>query len=559
MSRVSKYDKSKIETNEVIWKAGLYLRLSKEDDVSKDESDSISSQRELLLSFIKKDPKIDIYNIYVDDGYSGTTFDRPNFQRMWEDIKNGRINCVVVKDLSRFGRNTIETSNYIEVIFPMLKVRFISLTDQIDSYLNPQSINGLLVPFKNIMNDEYARDISVKVKSAQNTYRNKGLFIGSFPSYGYIKDPNDKHKLIIDEEASAVVKQIFQMYLSGMGFLTIAKKLTNDRVKSPFEYKVQKGYNYKTPVAKNKYHIWRDTTIQRILTNQMYVGDMVQGTRSVINYRNHKIKPKSKEEWVIVRNTHEAIISREVFDKVQNMLQLNKKDYIKPFRIYVLGGLVKCGDCGAVLETALCSSKNLKNKYYFRCPTYMLSKGLICSKHTIRNDDLEATVFQIIKKYIELSVDIESILKKIKLNTIQKECQNQNAKLDFEIKKLKDKMSLLYIKFKNNELSENDYIIQKESVLEEIRKIENQIISLSSSIKNDKFPHTNFINSLAKYKGMNGLTKEMANELIKEILIFNKNEVEIKLNFDDEFANVIDFIKNNVQEEEVERFLMKLE
>ena len=559
MSRVSKYDKSKIETNEVIWKAGLYLRLSKEDDVSKDESDSISSQRELLLSFIKKDPKIDIYNIYVDDGYSGTTFDRPNFQRMWEDIKNGRINCVVVKDLSRFGRNTIETSNYIEVIFPMLKVRFISLTDQIDSYLNPQSINGLLVPFKNIMNDEYARDISVKVKSAQNTYRNKGLFIGSFPSYGYIKDPNDKHKLIIDEEASAVVKQIFQMYLSGMGFLTIAKKLTNDRVKSPFEYKVQKGYNYKTPVAKNKYHIWRDTTIQRILTNQMYVGDMVQGTRSVINYRNHKIKPKSKEEWVIVRNTHEAIISREVFDKVQNMLQSNKKDYIKPFRTYVLGGLVKCGDCGAVLETALCSSKNLKNKYYFRCPTYMLSKGLICSKHTIRNDYLEATVFQIIKKYIELSVDIESILKKIKLNTIQKECQNQNAKLDFEIKKLKDKMSLLYIKFKNNELSENDYIIQKESVLEEIRKIENQIISLSSSIKNDKFPHTNFINSLAKYKGMNGLTKEMANELIKEILIFNKNEVEIKLNFDDEFANVIDFIKNNVQEEEVKRFLMKLE
>ncbi len=559
MSRVSKYDKSKIETNEVIWKAGLYLRLSKEDDVSKDESDSISSQRELLLSFIKKDPKIDIYNIYVDDGYSGTTFDRPNFQRMWEDIKNGRINCVVVKDLSRFGRNTIETSNYIEVIFPMLKVRFISLTDQIDSYLNPQSINGLLVPFKNIMNDEYARDISVKVKSAQNTYRNKGLFIGSFPSYGYIKDPNDKHKLIIDEEASAVVKQIFQMYLSGMGFLTIAKKLTNDRVKSPFEYKVQKGYNYKTQVAKNKYHIWRDTTIQRILTNQMYVGDMVQGTRSVINYRNHKIKPKSKEEWVIVRNTHEAIISREDFDKVQNMLQSNKKDYIKPFRTYVLGGLVKCGDCGAVLETALCSSKNLKNKYYFRCPTYMLSKGLICSKHTIRNDYLEATVFQIIKKYIELSVDIESILKKIKLNTIQKECQNQNAKLDFEIKKLKDKMSLLYIKFKNNELSENDYIIQKESVLEEIRKIENQIISLSSSIKNDKFPNTNFINSLAKYKGMNGLTKEMANELIKEILIFNKNEVEIKLNFDDEFANVIDFIKNNVQEEEVKRFLMKLE
>ena len=541
-----------------VWNTALYIRLSREDG-DKMESDSVKSQRDMLRDFLSKNPDLKYYDEYVDDGYSGTNFNRESFERMFNDIRNNKVNCIIVKDLSRLGRNHIETSKYIEIVFPMLKVRFISLTDQIDSYLNPQSINNVIVPFKNLLNDEYCRDISMKIRSSLTIKRENGQYIGSFPSYGYIKDPNDKHKLIIDEEASAVVKQIFQMYLSGMGFLTIAKKLTNDRVKSPFEYKVQKGYNYKTPVAKNKYHIWRDTTIQRILTNQMYVGDMVQGTRSVINYRNHKIKPKSKEEWVIVRNTHEAIISREVFDKVQNMLQSNKKDYIKPFRTYVLGGLVKCGDCGAVLETALCSSKNLKNKYYFRCPTYMLSKGLICSKHTIRNDYLEATVFQIIKKYIELSVDIESILKKIKLNTIQKECQNQNAKLDFEIKKLKDKMSLLYIKFKNNELSENDYIIQKESVLEEIRKIENQIISLSASIKNDKFPHTNFINSLAKYKGMNGLTKEMANELIKEILIFNKNEVEIKLNFDDEFANVIDFIKNNVQEEEVERFLMKLE
>jgi len=541
-----------------VWNTALYIRLSREDG-DKMESDSVKSQRDMLRDFLSKNPDLKYYDEYVDDGYSGTNFNRESFERMFNDIRNNKVNCIIVKDLSRLGRNHIETSKYIEIVFPMLKVRFISLTDQIDSYLNPQSINNVIVPFKNLLNDEYCRDISMKIRSSLTIKRENGQYIGSFPSYGYIKDPNDKHKLIIDEEASAVVKQIFQMYLSGMGFLTIAKKLTNDRVKSPFEYKVQKGYNYKTPVAKNKYHIWRDTTIQRILTNQMYVGDMIQGTRSVINYRNHKIKPKSKEEWVIVRNTHEAIISREDFDKVQNMLQLNKKDYIKPFRTYVLGGLVKCGDCGAVLETALCSSKNLKNKYYFRCPTYMLSKGLICSKHTIRNDYLEATVFQIIKKYIELSVDIESILKKIKLNTIQKECQNQNTKLDFEIKKLKDKMSLLYIKFKNNELSENDYIIQKESVLEEIRKIENQIISLSASIKNDKFPHTNFINSLAKYKGMNGLTKEMANELIKEILIFNKNEVEIKLNFDDEFANVIDFIKNNVQEEEVERFLMKLE
>ena len=471
---------------------------------------------------------------------------------MWEDIKNGRINCVVVKDLSRFGRNTIETSNYIEVIFPMLKVRFISLTDQIDSYLNPQSINGLLVPFKNIMNDEYARDISVKVKSAQNTYRNKGLFIGSFPSYGYIKDPNDKHKLIIDEEASAVVKQIFQMYLSGMGFLTIAKKLTNDRVKSPFEYKVQKGYNYKTPVAKNKYHIWRDTTIQRILTNQMYVGDMVQGTRSVINYRNHKIKPKSKEEWVIVRNTHEAIISREDFDKVQNMLQSNKKDYIKPFRTYVLGGLVKCGDCGAVLETALCSSKNLKNKYYFRCPTYMLSKGLICSKHTIRNDYLEATVFQIIKKYIELSVDIESILKKIKLNTIQKECQNQNAKLDFEIKKLKDKMSLLYIKFKNNELSE-EFLTKKDDYSffqtksNQIKDAIEQIIRISLSKKIDE----RSMQVLAPmYKGENGI--DNLNNVLQSIYnprSDDKNEInylDVTYREGDKVLQLVNDLDNNV-------------
>ena len=212
-----------------IWSTALYIRLSREDDDEKSESNSITNQREQLNQFIEENPELNIYDIYTDDGFSGTDFNRPGFQRMMVDMKNQKINCVIVKDLSRLGRNYIEVGNYIEQIFPLFNIRFISLNDGLDSYKNPNQMNNIIVPFKNLINDEYARDISQKIRSSLDSKKKRGEFIGSFATYGYMKDPEDNHKLIIDEVAARVIRDIFKWYISGMGKITIAKKLNELR------------------------------------------------------------------------------------------------------------------------------------------------------------------------------------------------------------------------------------------------------------------------------------------------------------------------------------------
>lgn len=547
MSRVSRYNNLAKIQEEKIWKAGLYLRLSREDDVVKNESDSISSQRALLNKFIAQNPDIQIDDFYVDDGYSGTNFDRPDFQRMLAKIKTGDIDCVIVKDLSRFGRNTIESSNYIEVIFPILKVRFISLLDNVDTFLDPNSANGLLVPFKNIMNDEYVRDLSIKIKTAQKSYMRQGLFIGAFACYGYEKSKEDRHKLVVDAEASQVVKTIYKMFLNGSSLCAIAKYLNNKKILTPFEYKKLKGFNYKNP-KQSKYHIWAASTVKRILSNQMYVGDMVQGTRTTISYRNHKIIKKSNEEWCIVPNTHEAIISREDFNKVQSILENNKTKFIKPFRTYILGGLVRCGDCGKALQTSLCTEKSLLGKYYFRCPTYINTGGQICSKHTIRNDVLEKLVFDIVKSYIEISVNIQHIIQKVNLknSNVSGNIEKEHIKLDNEIKSLKESLNVLYIKFKSGEMTENDYLKRRDEATRKITLLENQLIAICSNInKNVEIENNKFITAFAKYKGFTSLTKEMADELIKKILIYDNKHIEIEFNFQDEFEKISMYLDEN--------------
>ena len=547
MSRVSRYNNLVKIQEEKIWKAGLYLRLSREDDVVKNESDSISSQRALLNKFVAQNPDIQIDDFYIDDGYSGTNFDRPDFQRMLAKIKTGDIDCVIVKDLSRFGRNTIESSNYIEVIFPILKVRFISLLDNVDTFLDPNSANGLLVPFKNIMNDEYVRDLSIKVKTAQKSYMRQGLFIGAFACYGYEKNKEDRHKLVVDAEASQVVKTIYKMFLNGDSLNAIARFLNDNEILTPFEYKKSKGYKYKNP-NQGKYHVWTSSTVQRILSNQMYVGDMVQGTRGTISYRNHKIIKKSSEEWCIVPNTHEPIISREDFEKVRLRLEENKTKFIKPFRTYILRGLVRCGDCGKVLQTCICNEKSLLGKYYFRCPTYMMTKGKICTKHSIRNDVLEKLVFDIVKSYIEISVNIQQIIQKVNLknSNVSSNIEKEHIKLDNELKSLKESLNILYIKFKSGEMTENDYLKRRDDATQKITLLENQLIAICSNInKNVEIENNKFITAFAKYKGFTSLTKEMADELIKKILIYDNKHIEVEFNFQDEFEAISMYLDEN--------------
>ena len=274
--RKSKYSSTENNTiKQKIWSVALYIRLSQEDEDNgkeKQESNSVTSQKTLLNEFVEEHDDLIVYDTYIDDGYTGTDFNRPAFQRLLEDMKNEKINCVVVKDLSRLGRNYIEVGNYIEQVFPLFNIRFIAINDFIDSFKNPSSSNTILVPFKNLINDEYARDTSIKIRTSLNGKRKKGEFIGAFPSYGYIKDSKDKHKLVIDEVAADIVRKIFYWNVNeGLGKIAICHRLNNLGILNPTGHKrLELGQNYNNYGVQENNYIWTPSTVRNILNNEVY-------------------------------------------------------------------------------------------------------------------------------------------------------------------------------------------------------------------------------------------------------------------------------------------------
>ena len=393
------------------WSAGLYLRLSREDG-DKYESDSITSQRELLLDFINRNPDITVFDIYEDDGWTGTNFDRPNFKRMEDDLRAKKIDCIIVKDLSRFARNCIEIGNYLSIVFPYLKTRFICINDNVDSYIDPDSLDNLSTKFKNLINDEYCRDISIKVRSSLTIRRESGEYIGSFPSYGYQKDPADYHRLIVDKEPAETVRLIYAKFIAGESIRAIVRYLNDSDYLPPVLYKKQKYPGYR-PARVSKDTKWSYRTVARILTNQMYVGDMVQNVMSNISYRIQKCRPVDADKRIIVSNTHEAIISRDDFQKVRDLLKRDTYESPKTQKLYVLSGFIKCGDCkrGMVKKTL---NNGWKEYHYLFCSTYKNRSKNACTKHTIDADKVEAAVLAFIKTNIAFALEFEPLLDMIK-------------------------------------------------------------------------------------------------------------------------------------------------
>ena len=286
-----------------IYHAAVYVRLSKEDG-DKEESDSIVNQKELIRAYLEDKPDIEVCGEWADDGYSGADFERPNFKRMIREIEAGRIDCVVVKDLSRFGRNFVEAGRYIDQIFPALGVRFIAVNDGFDSVNGRTSSDRILIPFKNLINDAYCRDISVKVRSQLETKRRKGDFIGSFAVYGYLKDPYNRHRLVVDEYAAGVVKDIFRWKLEGASQQRIADRLNDQGELSPMEYKRFCGMRYQSGFQVNSKARWTAVAVGRILRNELYIGTMVQGKRTTPNHKVKKTILKPSGEWVRVECSH---------------------------------------------------------------------------------------------------------------------------------------------------------------------------------------------------------------------------------------------------------------
>lgn len=391
----------------IMYHAAIYLRLSRDDEdidgSAKRESDSISSQRELARSFVREQPDMELFDIYIDDGYSGANFDRPDFKRMMADIENGNVNCVVVKDLSRFGRDYIEAGRFIQKTFPAFSVRFIAITDHYDSLTADQSTTSLVIPVKNFVNDSYCQDISEKVKSHQRVKREKGKFIGAFAVYGYQKDHEDKNKLVIDEYAAKIVKNIFTWKLDGMSNLAIANRLNENGIFSPLEYKKSYGEHYSTGFQAGIVSKWSAVAVKRILTNEIYTGMMVQGKREKVNYKVDKILEKPESEWFKVEGTHEAIISKEDYQNVQRLLKVDTRAGKGKEKAHMFSGLLFCGDCKEPMVRRINRYKGTEKIYYI-CSTRNRSEG--CSRHSISEADLKKVVFRIIQSQIELLIDV---------------------------------------------------------------------------------------------------------------------------------------------------------
>ena len=398
MARKSKYEHSSAKLSTTLWKPALYIRLSREDG-DREESNSIASQRELLTEFVDTQTDMTSPRLYTDDGYTGTDFDRPDFQRMLNDLRAGIINCVIVKDLSRFGRNYVGVGEYLEHIFPLLNVRFISVSDNVDSYLDPRSVNNLVVPFKNILNDEYARDISNKVRA-------------SFASYGYRKDPNDHSRLLIDEPAAAVVRDIFNWFIGGTSVLGIAKKLNAMGIPNPSAYKRQQGMNYRHPTSDKLDDLWPDSSVRRILRNPLYTGTMVQGKKRMKSYKLHISEAVPEEDWITVEQTHEAIIPIELFDKAQALFERDTRTAPTQPKVYLFSGFLRCADCGKAMNRKLISQPH-RDYYYYICSTFKKQHSGACTKHTIRSDRLEQAVLETLRSQIALAVEMDELIAEI--------------------------------------------------------------------------------------------------------------------------------------------------
>lgn len=516
-----------------IYKVGVYTRLSKEDGTG-DESASIETQKAIIRDYVTKQGW-QITKIYVDDGFSGTNFNRPDFQRMLQDIENGIINCVVTKDLSRLGRNYIDCGFYMEMYFPKHNVRYIAINDGVDT-LNNSGMD--ITPFKNILNEMYAQDISKKIKSALKIRFENGNFRGSFAPYGYIKDPNNKNHLLIDEEVRHIVRLIYDMALDGKGVRSISRYLSSQKILKPSAYKVSKGNKaFEFETQKGVYN-WTENSVREILRSATYCGGIVGYKRPTTSFKNKKRAMRKPEDWQVVYDTHEGIVTREEFELVQNLM--NKRRYKKRDDGFtnVFAGIIKCADCGYRMRAVpphRVKRENPIDNIMYVCATYHTGYRTKCTGHKIEARTIFDIVLNDINYYARESLKDEKIIKKLQqqLNSNtkqeiqvaikeQKKTNKRLLELDDIVSSLYEDKALKRISERNYDKMMAKYIVEQEQLSEKVKelsaKVTDQEIKDRSAI--------DFINMIKNYEGITELTPRIVNALIDRIEISEKAKNE---------------------------------
>lgn len=535
-----------LKTNR-IYHAAVYVRLSKEDG-DKEESDSIVNQKELIRAFLKDKPDIEVCGEWADDGYSGVNFERPNFKRMIREIEAGHIDCVVVKDLSRFGRNFVEAGRYIDQIFPALGVRFIAVNDSFDSVNGRTSSDRILIPFKNLINDAYCRDISVKVRSQLETKRRKGDFIGSFAVYGYRKDPADRHKLMVDEYAAGVVKDIFRWKLEGASQQRIADRLNDRGELSPMEYKRFCGMRYQSGFQVNVKSRWTAVAVGRILRNELYTGTMVQGKRTTPNHKVKKTILRPSEEWVRVEGSHAPIIDKEDFLAVGRLLLQDTRVAPREETVYLLSGLVFCGDCGhGMVRNSVC--RNGKTYVYYMCGNNRTNGK--CSSHRVSGGQLEQSVFLALKQHIAQTADMERVLAYIEAlpyhQTEVEKADRQLLKKQEEAEKYTRLKTSLYESLMDGLVDKGEYLELKtlyDGKLQEAKAAMARLREEMESLLQNRTGGTYWIEQFKKHRNLTELTRHIAVTLIDRIEVCEDCRIQIRFKYQDSYERALSLIES---------------
>ncbi|MCI6397651.1 recombinase family protein [Lawsonibacter sp.] len=531
----------------VDYRLGKYIRLSQADmDLSrkegKTESDSIAHQRDLINRFIDSHPEFAgcPQSEFFDDGYSGTNFDRPSFEKLLEKIKTGEINCVIVKDFSRFGRNYIELGDYLERIFPFLGVRFISVNDQYDSNDYKGTTGGLDVVMKNIVYDYYSKDLSVKVKTAKRSKMKRGEYLGGHVPYGLRRHETIKNKLAIDPEAAVVVKQIFDYALTGMNAAAIAKRLNEDKILTPGQYYLQHHPQSKKFKNSSSQLYWTSYNVLNVLRQEMYYGAVVGHKRTALTVGGKHTAAVPKEEQIIVEGMHEAIISKEVFLEAQKVIRKVKPRNTGDDSPHLFRGIVRCGSCGRVLMYY-----RKAKRPYFVCAYTKQTNTATCYSGKIYEDIISETVWQALQQFFTMSEKLEKRLQKRQssLGNEQEACALQIADLQRKLDKANTDKFANIDRYMAGSMDKATYLKKREELTSQIEQLEKQIAALENKAEELRATDSSEVSAVLKpvhqYEKAQSLTREMILAFIKAVYVTDNEHIEIEWNFSDMFKQIL--------------------
>ncbi len=555
MARISRKKQSQKIANTPpvrIWNAAIYVRLSVEDNGR--DSDSIETQISIIEEYISCRPYLRAIDQFIDNGYTGTDFRRPGYSRMMEEVQAGKIDCIIVKDLSRLGRNYIETSQFIEKICPLFGLRFISVSDSYDT-ATATTESQLSVSLSNIVNDYYAKDISRKVTSSLKAKMERGDYIGNYAPHGYRKDPHNKNRLLICPETAPVIRRIFELRAEGISYMGINKILNDEGVPSPSQYKIEHGIATNNNV-KSRRILWNKHMVTEILSNVVYAGHMAQRKGSQCLYAGIPYHITEEGDWIVVKDTHEAIISQELFDRVQT---INKETLMKaksnsgkydhlPKAVNIYGKKFICKECGSTMKLIRTISRKGDKAYFtFKCPTYGEHGARACYDVKVRKSDFDEAVFSAIKTHIDLFLDRQGAIEKLLAIKKSMAEKNVNRKELIELKKqLSDKQRLLsglYVDYRDELLSYEDYCSHREVFTSDILALETQIEELEAMLRDAKAQLAETANLsllVQQFASATEISAEMVDGFIETITIDKDGSLDIRFNFIDEFNLVND-------------------